>query len=391
MGGLLPGFFFTLMQTHLPPPVAIPNALPVRPTPAAQERASGYLPSGSARSLWKALRIMLVLSFGISVLVNPGALHSWSAFAITYGYTLMYSLGLWLTNGYVVEWLNRRYTWTVEPARRLLLTLLVSLGGSALVILFMNAVLLLLRGRPLAQLFAPAMYWPLLLPLIITVIISLFNHSRAFFFRWREAAVRAERLEKETAVARLDSLRRQVDPHFLFNSLNALTSLVEENDPPRAVRFIRQLSQVYRYVLDSESQELVPLADELQFAENYLSLQKTRLGDALTVEMDLPPASALASFFVPPLALQLLLENAVKHNTAFQANPLQLRVALDAAARTLTVRNTLRPRRLAPGEMSGLGLKNLVARYAFLTDKPLAFGQEGDEFVVTLPLISFNQ
>ncbi|WP_046246249.1 sensor histidine kinase [Hymenobacter terrenus] len=379
------------MQTHLPPPVAIPNALPVRPTPAAQERASGYLPSGSARSLWKALRIMLVLSFGISVLVNPGALHSWSAFAITYGYTLMYSLGLWLTNGYVVEWLNRRYTWTVEPARRLLLTLLVSLGGSALVILFMNAVLLLLRGRPLAQLFAPAMYWPLLLPLIITVIISLFNHSRAFFFRWREAAVRAERLEKETAVARLDSLRRQVDPHFLFNSLNALTSLVEENDPPRAVRFIRQLSQVYRYVLDSESQELVPLADELQFAENYLSLQKTRLGDALTVEMDLPPASALASFFVPPLALQLLLENAVKHNTAFQANPLQLRVALDAAARTLTVRNTLRPRRLAPGEMSGLGLKNLVARYAFLTDKPLAFGQEGDEFVVTLPLISFNQ
>jgi LytS/YehU family sensor histidine kinase len=231
------------------------------------------------------------------------------------------------------------------------------------------------------------MYWPLMLPLIITVIISLFNHSRAFFYQWREAAVRAERLEKETAVARLDSLRRQVDPHFLFNSLNALTSLVEENDPPRAVRFIRQLSQVYRYVLDSESQELVPLTDELKFAESYLFLQKTRLGNALAVEMNIAPAEA-ASFFVPPLALQLLLENVLKHNTAFQSDPLRLRVSLDAAANTLTVRNTHRPRRLAPGESSGLGLKNLAARYAFLTSKPLQVGEEKDEFVVTLPLLT---
>ena len=344
------------------------------------------MPSGAAHSWWKTLRIMLVLSLVISVLVNPRALGSWAAFAITYGYTLMYSLGLWLTNGYVVEWLNRRYTWTVQPGRRLLLTLSVSLGGSVLVILLMNAVLLLLRGKPLAQLFAPAMYWPLMLPLIITVIISLFNHSRAFFFQWREAAVRAERLEKETAVARLDSLRRQVDPHFLFNSLNALTSLVEENDPVRAVRFIRQLSQVYRYVLDSQSQELVPLADEVAFAESYLFLQKTRLGAALAVEIDLPPA-ALAPYHVPPLALQLLLENVIKHNTAFQADPLHLRVTLDTGARTLTVRNTLRPRRLAPGESSGRGLKNLAARYAFLTDKPLVIGEEAGEFVVALPLL----
>ena len=374
------------METFPFSPVVFPNASPVRPLPVNPPAASGYLPSGVAHSWWKTLRIMLVLSLVISVLVNPRALGSWAAFAITYGYTLMYSLGLWLTNGYAVEWLNRRYTWTVQPMRRLLLTLSVSLGGSVLVILLMNAVLLLLRGKPLAQLFAPAMYWPLMLPLIITVIISLFNHSRAFFFQWREAAVRAERLEKETAVARLDSLRRQVDPHFLFNSLNALTSLVEENDPVRAVRFIRQLSQVYRYVLDSQSQELVPLADEVAFAESYLFLQKTRLGAALAVEMDLPPA-ALAPYHVPPLALQLLLENVIMHNTAFQADPLHLRVTLDTAARTLTVRNTLRPRRLAPGESSGRGLKNLAARYAFLTDKPLVIGEEAGEFVVALPLL----
>ena len=161
---------------------------------------------------------------------------------------------------------------------------------------------------------------------------------------------------------------------------------MEENDPARAVRFIRQLAQVYRYVLDSESQELVPLAAEVAFAESYLFLQKTRLGDALVVDMALPPA-ALAPYHVPPLALQLLLENVIKHNTAFQTDPLRLRVSLGPAAHTLSVRNTLRPRRLAPGEASGLGLKNLAARYAFFTDQPLTVEETAGEFVVTLPLL----
>jgi sensor histidine kinase YesM len=367
------------MQTSLPAAVAAPDSSLPSMTPVF------HAPT-SLRAAGRAMRVILLMAVGISLVVNPRATHSVQAFAITYAYTVMYSTGLWLTNGYVVEWLNRRYAWTVQPGRRLLLTLGVSLGGSVLVIVLMNAVLLLLLQKPLEQLWSANMYWQILVPLSITVIVSLFNHSRAFFLQWREAAVRAERLEKETAVARLDSLRRQVDPHFLFNSLNALTSLVEENDPPRAVRFIRQLSQVYRYVLDSESQELVPLAQEVAFAESYLYLQKTRLGDALAVEMNLPPA-ALQSFFVPPLALQLLLENVVKHNAAFQAQPLHVAVTLDAAAQTLTVRNTRRPRRLAPGESSGTGLKNLAARYAFLTDKPLAIGEEAGEFVVTLPLL----
>ncbi|WP_201980560.1 sensor histidine kinase [Hymenobacter rubidus] len=367
------------MQTFLPAAVAASN------TPPPTTNVFRALPR-SMRSLGRAAQLILLMAVIISLLVNPRAVHSWTAFAVTYAYTVCYSVGLWLTNGYVVEWLNRHYPWTTQPLRRLLLTLAVSLGGSVLFIVVMNAVLLLIQGQPVARLWSGAMYWRVLMPLIVTVIISLFNHSRSFFFQWRDAAVRAERLEKETAVARLDSLRRQVDPHFLFNSLNALTSLVEENDPARAVRFIRQLAQVYRYVLDSESQELVPLADELKFAESYLYLQKTRLGDALAVEMNLPPA-ALHPFFVPPLALQLLLENVIKHNTAFQAQPLRVAVTLDAAAPALTVRNTLRPRRLAPGETSGLGLKNLAARYAFLTSKPLAIGEEAGEFVVTLPLL----
>ena len=308
-------------------------------------------------------------------------------YGISFAISLLYFVGLWLANGYTSDWLNHRMGWTERPVRRLLLTVGASLLASLLVILVIGeGITVLLWHKSLGFIFQNNVVGQMVAPLVMTVIVSLFMHSRSFLLGWREATVRVERLEKETAVARLDSLRRQVDPHFLFNSLNALTSLVEENDPARAVRFIRQLSQVYRYVLDSESQELVPLADEVRFAESYLFLQKTRLGEALAAEMDLPPA-ALVPYYVPPLALQLLLENVIKHNTAFQADPLHLRVTLDAEAATLTVRNTLRPRRLAPGESSGRGLKNLAARYAFLTDKPLVIGEEAGEFVVTLPLL----
>lgn len=307
---------------------------------------------------------------------------------LNFAYAYLFAAGLGAGNGLLASWLGRRVSWTKQPTKRLWLALtLTPLASAAIIGAVDGATMGIWQLSQHHLMFHISWFWNFWFPLAVTSIVSLLFHSSTFLQNWQDAAVRAERLEKETAVARLDSLRRQVDPHFLFNSLNALTSLVEAPDPARAVRFIRQLSQVYRYVLESGGQELVPLAAELGFAESYLFLQKTRLGAALAVELDLPPAAALAPFFVPPLALQLLLENAVKHNTAFQTDPLRLRVRLDAGAPSLTVRNTLRPRRLGPGESSGLGLKNLAARYAFLTAKPLAVSEEAGEFVVTLPLL----
>ncbi|MDQ2772751.1 MAG: histidine kinase [Bacteroidota bacterium] len=381
------------METYLPPAVS-----PLRPvlSPATSSAAHAGVPAApwitttepsQLRSIWARRWWILLgtMGFAFSNEHQPW-LHPGN-YLISFAISLAYFVGMWLANGYAGDFLNRRQGWTERPMRRLLLTIGVSTLASFSVIVVLGELItvLLWHKGPLFA-FQHNVVGQLVAPLIMTVIISLFMHSRSFLLGWRDARVHAERLEKETAVARLDSLRRQVDPHFLFNSLNALTSLVEEQDPARAVRFIRQLAQVYRYVLDSESRELVPLAEELAFAESYLYLQQTRLGDALTVEMDLPPA-AVAPYSVPPLALQLLLENVLKHNAAYQADPLRLHVALDPAAHTLTVRNTRRPRRLAPGESSGRGLANLAARYAFLTDKPLMAGEEGGEFVVTLPLL----
>jgi hypothetical protein len=360
-----------------------PFALAGRPSAPLQPAERTQL-----RAFWRRLGWIVVANALVALLYSPPPWVNLKAYCISLAYSLCYCVGLWLANSYTVDWLNIKLGWDEHPIRRLLSTVGASFVASLLVIVSVSegfSILLWHRapGYSLRHNFLLQSAFPLLM----TVVISLFLHSRSFLLAWREATVRAERLEKESAVAKLDSLRRQVDPHFLFNSLNALTSLVEE-EPQRAVRFIRQLSSVYRYVLDSQSQELVPLAEELAFAEAYIFLQKTRLDEALQVELSLPPAAALAGLYLPPLALQLLLENALKHNTAFQADPLRLHVAIDLAAATLTVRNTLRLRRLAATEASGRGLANLRARYAFLTPRPVAADPVGSEFVVTLPLLA---
>ncbi|MDJ0363996.1 histidine kinase [Hymenobacter sp. H14-R3] len=383
--------FFSLpaVPALLPPASAAPpyaNAAPPgTPWVTTVERSN-------VRAFGRVLGWIALVCAGTALLFAPPPWRDPLNYGISVAIAFSYAAGLWFANAYTADLLNVRTGWGEQPIRRLLLTVGLSLLASLLVIVLVSeGYSVLLFHQRLGYSLRHSFWSQSAFPLLATVVISMFLHSRSFLLAWREATVRAERLEKETAVARLDSLRRQVDPHFLFNSLNALTSLVEENDPARAVRFIRQLSSVYRYVLDSQSQELVSLREELAFAEAYVFLQKTRLDEALQVEftgVDKDNNQLISSLYLPPLALQLLLENALKHNAAYQADPLRLRVAVDVAAATLTVRNTLRPRRLSANEASGRGLANLRARYGFLTPRPLVAGPAGEEFVVTLPLLA---
>ncbi|MGI4736226.1 MAG: sensor histidine kinase [Janthinobacterium lividum] len=212
--------------------------------------------------------------------------------------------------------------------------------------------------------------------LVATALLSLFSHSRSFLLGWRAALLSNERLEKEMALAEKEmaqaeaaSLRQQLDPPFLFNTLSTLSALVKE-EPELAVNFIGQLAQVYHYVLHVRQCKLVPLAEELAFAQAYVFLQRIRHGDALHIA--LPPVWEVpAQFAVPPLCLQLLLENALKHNAVSVRQPLHMHVTLDAQAKCLTVQNTLRHRRPGPTESLRIGLPNLWARYAHLTAEPV--------------------
>lgn len=199
--------------------------------------------------------------------------------------------------------------------------------------------------------------------------------------RWKTALLEAEALKRESIEARFEVLRSQLDPHFLFNNLNTLTYLVEDNRP--AVAFVENLSLVYRYILQNRDKTLVPLADELRLAEAYLALLKERFGEGIQVSIDIPAAHHNSQ--LPPMTLQLLLENAVKHNVVDSKQPLHISIRLNEASE-LVVENSLR-RRKTTETSNGIGLQNIRHRYQLTASLQPTISENADHFVVCLPLI----
>jgi two-component system LytT family sensor kinase len=201
--------------------------------------------------------------------------------------------------------------------------------------------------------------------------------------RIRQLQVKGERLEKEAVRSQFDALKNQVNPHFLFNSLSILSSLVEA-DARLAVQFIGRLSKAYRYILEQRDNEQVSLRTELDFITAYTFLLTIRFEDKLFVDIEVPEA-ARDRYAIAPLTLQLLVENAVKHNRLSEEQPLRVSIALEGD--WLRVANRIQPRP-AREESTGIGLQNIINRYHLLTERPVWVGEENGEFVVKLPLLN---
>ncbi len=186
-------------------------------------------------------------------------------------------------------------------------------------------------------------------------------------------------LQAENLKSQLEGMKQQIDPHFLFNSLNTLVDLIEE-DRERAVTFTRSFSQLYRRVLQSRHYDFITVEDELEFLNDYCNLLEMRFGDALKLEIRVDEKDKKC--LIPPLSLQFLIENAVKHNQITARSPLSIELWSEGG--TIVVRNELRPKPYqASGE--GVGLQNLQKRFTLLY-RPIVYGQETDHFVVRLPL-----
>jgi LytS/YehU family sensor histidine kinase len=222
--------------------------------------------------------------------------------------------------------------------------------------------------------------------LIPTLVVVLLYESLHFFGQWEHNVRRAEQLTRAGVQSQLEALQNQLDPHFLFNSLNTLAALIDEANAP-AQNFVEQLADVYRYVLLSRDKATVPLAEELAFVETYVALQKTRFRDNLRVSSFIP--SYLHERHVAPLSVQLLVENALKHNVVSREHPLEVSITTEAEGTYLRVQNTFRPRAagLSPG--TGLGLQNTVHRYELLqAPRPVRIEPAEATFAVYLPLLS---
>jgi two-component system, LytTR family, sensor kinase len=219
--------------------------------------------------------------------------------------------------------------------------------------------------------------------LILLVYVPAFAEFAVFLLnRWRTSLAEMEKYKKENAEYRFETLRTQVNPHFLFNSLNTLSSLMYE-DREKAAGFIRDLSDVYRYVLENRSRETIALHEEVKFIRSFVYLYQLRFDNKLKVEIDI--SESLQDKQIAPMTLQLLVENAVKHNIVSVKKPLEISVTANESG-YLTVRNNLQKK---PAGMvsSEIGLKNITSRYAYLTDKPVEVLKTESEFIVRVPLI----
>ena len=214
---------------------------------------------------------------------------------------------------------------------------------------------------------------------LLALLFIAINEGAFLFAKWKQSLLEQERLRQENLIAKVESLKKQLDPHFLFNSLSVLSGVVYK-DPVLADRFITKLAQVYRYVLEHNDEKQVALSQEIAFVEAYCFLLNVRFYNKVVLDVDITDKPV----YVLPMSIQLLVENAVKHNRISEDNPLELRVRTEH--NTVWVENRLH-RKDAQVESTGIGLKNLEARYKYIMGKPIHIENDGSVFKVGLPLI----
>lgn len=287
---------------------------------------------------------------------------------------------MWQGNGHLSDYISSKISWLENPSKRFIWGIVGVLIYSPAAVYFIYLIILWTTGIRVEGVGEIA-----LTSIAITFIISFFLNAAEFLRNWKQTALDAERLKKEQMASKYESLKNQVNPHFLFNSLNALTNLVYE-DQDMAADFIRQLSKVYRYVLDTRSKEVVSLETEMKFIESYLFLQKIRFDEKLKVEIKV---DGFEKHMIPPLALQMLLENAIKHNTIAKDEPLTIKIFVENEI--LVVENNLQIKTIPIEEVSGMGLANIKARYEFLSNKPVIIAKTEEIFRVELPLLTISE
>jgi LytS/YehU family sensor histidine kinase len=208
-------------------------------------------------------------------------------------------------------------------------------------------------------------------------------HARGFLQNLKQATIDAEIAKKESIRAQYEALKNQVNPHFLFNSLNALTNLVY-TDQDKAALFIKKMAEVYRYVLDTRDKELVDVNEELNFAESFIYLQQIRFGENLKVDYQIDSKTGK----VAPLAVQMLIENAIKHNEISAEHPLTITLLLKNDF--ISVVNSVRLKNNPLDQNSGVGLENIRKRYEFLTHIPVEIKKESGRFEVKIPILNIE-
>ena len=298
----------------------------------------------------------------------------------------MYSFTIAGGNGMMNDYLNKKYSWVDDTKIRTVLGIISTLLVNVLLVFFCNYInFILIQGNDSSKFFNGSMGISNWITINVALLISAILHAKGFIDAWKSSTkqeVVQQKLIAKSANAQFESLKNQLDPHFLFNSLNVLSSLIDEN-PIQAQRFTASMSKIYRYVLEQKDKELVTVEEELNFAKTYCDLLETRFEDSVSFDFKVNEKDLKS--YVVPLSLQLLLENCIKHNFATSAKPLHIKIYSENG--NLFIENNLQQREQVK-ESAGIGLSNIVQRYSLLTKQNVFIEKSATFFKVKIPILT---
>jgi len=286
-------------------------------------------------------------------------------------------------NLFIIHILNKALTWNKHAIQRIIIQFVLTVGFAItvgiIITIFAHFV------DPYEEGLVPVLISNSLIFSVVNIILMIALEAQVFFHESKESKLKAENLEQELSKIKLEVLKNQINPHFMFNSLNVLSGLIED-DVSKAQKFVDEFSLIYRYVLETIEKQVVTLNEEINFVRSYIFLQQMRYGDDLNISINIP--AHLLNLFLPPLSLQIVLENAIKHNLISKSKPLKIDIFSDQD--TLFIKNNIQLK-ISRAYSSGLGQKNMLKRYSLISNKEPEFTVEADHYVVKLPLIDVEQ
>lgn len=320
-----------------------------------------------------SLIIPLVLSFEDMLAFNSSSLHHYIA-------CLLFTTAMWEGNRLIFIFMRKRFPGYTQTVNRIIVQTSISILYT---IIAATALSFLLSFVFIDCAFTQAhISRDIVTSLFPTLLVSSIYESVYFFKEWKKNIQQTEALAKENIISQFEALKNQVDPHFLFNSLNTLAALIDDNNEP-AQKYLEQLSDVYRYVLISKDKTTVTLEEELTFLNAYIYLNKTRFRDNLVVENNISPE--YNKYMVAPLTLQMLVENAIKHNIISKEKPLIIRLTPEADE-YIRIENNIQEKTVLE-KSTKVGLQNIINRYNFLTPKKIKILNNQELFTVQIPLL----
>jgi len=327
------------------------------------------------------LIIPVVIGFIIAIFAYPSGFSSLKFVSFLVVYSL--AIGIPTMKGFeYIEWkLEQHVPWLKKPNQRFFLSVFLEVILGVIILITVNYLIyILIQRQEIGTLFTKTFEGLKYLVIFVVIGVILINSS-SFFKNWKQAVVNEEKLEREKLVLEYEALKNQVNPHFLFNSLTALSSLVH-SDQTEAVIFIKEFSNVYRYVLESHDKEIVDLATEKNLLKSISFLYHIRHEEALHINIDIPD---VADKFIIPMALQMLLENSIKHNTISPSDPLVVEIFEEGDY--IVVKNNLQPKtnNIASNR---IGLENIISRYKYLSEKQVLVTVSDRNFIVKIPVLT---